>query len=259
MVEKRRLTRCPRPSPALTLEQLALLPLCGIPAHRAVRSSDHVQRGARALVLQGHDGAGAFAVQELVAYGVHVTVQIPPGQSSGKEENDEALKQVENCVRKWGAQEVVIDSPVAAVNSLHESEFDIVIDTVGGRRIWDACRRVLHTTGQFTTLVGDHSEAIPSVNAHFKSNLRSLRRAFVKKDHKSIGYEWISPITDIDTVGEDIRDSLFAVTKLALDGVAKPWIDFARCVPFERAPSLFANGEKATLGEGRTGVVRIVD
>ena len=98
------------------MEQLALLPLCGVAAHRAVRTSDNLQRGARALVLNGHDGAGALAVQELSAYGVHVTAQIPSIVSTDKLKNERLLSDAEERVREWGAQEVVVDSPDAAVN-----------------------------------------------------------------------------------------------------------------------------------------------
>ena len=90
VVEKRRCTRCPRPTEGvLTLEQLALLPLCGVPAHRACRTIgdidtetgvDHMSAnwgvGARgkALVIQGQDGAGAMVVQELTRMGMEVNV-----------------------------------------------------------------------------------------------------------------------------------------------------------------------------------------
>ncbi|KAH8113290.1 hypothetical protein DFH11DRAFT_1510406 [Phellopilus nigrolimitatus] len=261
VVDKRRLTRCPRPSPALTLEQIALLPLCGIPAHRAVRTSQNVQTGARALVLQGQDGAGALAVQELAAAGVHVTVQISSGEpaDSETEKHAESTWHVEDRVRKWGAAEVRVGSPLGAVDALEDSAFDFVVDAAGGRRVWDACRRVLSSAGQFTTLAGESARAVPSVHAHFRANLRSLRRAFVKQDRKALGYAWVSPAADVDYDGEDVRDSLVAVGRLAADGVLKPWVDPARCVPFERAPMLFTRGNKVVLREGRTGVVRLLD
>ena len=200
-----------------------------------------------------------MAVQELSAYGVHVTAQIPSIVSTDKLKNERLLSDAEERVREWGAQEVIVDSPVAAVNQLHEGQFDLVIDTVGGRRIWDACRRVLHNTGQFTTLVGECSKAVPTINAHFKSNMRSLRRAFVKKDHKAIGYAWISPAADVDNDGEDIRDSLNIIGRLAVDKVLRPLVANSHIVPFERAPTLFSHEENTLLSEGRTAVVRIID
>ncbi|KLO08269.1 hypothetical protein SCHPADRAFT_922652 [Schizopora paradoxa] len=259
VVDKRRLAVCPRPSTSLTLEQLSLLPLCGIPSHRAVRTFDLEQRGAKALVLEGHDGAGALAVQELVEQGLFVTVQVTPEAIQDKDKCAEWLRSINERVRLWGAKDVWFDSPLNTLSTSPENEFDFVVDTVGGRRIWDACRRVLHSTGQFTTLVGESGQAIPSINAHFKSNLRSIRRAFVKKDNKAIGYVWISPALDVDNDGEDIRDSLAAVAKLAEHRVLSPWVESARTVHFERTPSLFSSGSRDALAQGRTAVVRIVD
>ena len=75
---------------ALTIEELALLPLCGVSAHRAIRTfsdvlappvnrkpSDDQRPDVRALVLRGHDGAGALAVQMLGKRGVRICVQVP--------------------------------------------------------------------------------------------------------------------------------------------------------------------------------------
>lgn len=256
MVDKRRLIRCPRPSPTLSLAHLSLLPLCGISAHRALRSSDLVQKGARALVLQGQEGAGAFALQELASLGVRVTAQIPFQKDT---EDDEVTRKTEARVRSWGASEVLVDYPVAAIESLPDNEFDLVIDTVGGRNVWDTCRRVLRSTGQFTTLVGDSAEEVPSANAQLRSNFRSLARAFVKKDRKAIGYAWISPGLDVDSDGADLRDSLDVITKLAVQGVLVPWTDPERCVTFERAPTVFTSGGKVILKEGRTAVVQVVN
>lgn len=198
-------------------------------------------------------------MQELVEQGVSVTVQVTPEAIQDKDKCAEWVRSINERVRLWGAKDVWFDSPLNALNTSPENEFDFVLDTVGGRRIWDTCRRVLHSTGQFTTLVGESGQAIPSINAHFKSNLRSIRRAFVKKDNKSIGYVWISPALDVDNDGEDIRDSLAAVAKLAEHRVLSPWVESARTVHFERTPSLFSSGNRDALAQGRTAVVRIVD
>lgn len=84
----------------------------------------------RALVLQAHDGAGALAVQTMRGLGMKVTAQVPAG------------------VHPEGAfgqdvEVVVGDDPVEVVNRLEEGVFDAVVDTVGGRNVWDACRRVM--------------------------------------------------------------------------------------------------------------------
>lgn len=284
IIEKRRVTRCPRPSPALTLEQLALLSLSAVPAHRAVRTSGFDSDSGRALVLLGHDGIGALVVQELAAAGMHVTAHIPAdaaprvsssSSSSGEEKEKDAMdreadtREAEERVKRWGARAVRIGDAVEVIESCAEGSFDFVIDTIGGRRIWDASRRVLVSSGLFTTLVGDAgapsttstptdsaagAAAVPGVNAHFRANLRSIRRAF--RSRKSVGYTWVSPAADVDHSGEDVRDSLVEVARRASEGELVPHVEFDRCLPFERTPELFARG---VLGDGRTGVVRIVD
>ena len=92
----------------MTIEELALLPLCALPAHRAIRTCQDVlspgkarpnaddgrTRKLHALVLQGHDGAGALAVQMLARRGVNVSVQVPDGAArddanEGRESDNE--------------------------------------------------------------------------------------------------------------------------------------------------------------------------
>lgn len=247
------------------MEQLALLPICGLPAHRAVSTLGDLEDSPSisALVLQGHDGAGALAVQELVAARFRVTVQIPPATPlpDGKVNEKDVLsvRLAEERVRRYGASNVIIDDPGTAVNSLEANSYDLVIDTVGGKAIWDACRRVLRSNGQFTTLAGEETRAVPNARAQVRSNWRSLKQAFVKQDRKALGYAWISPAADVGIGGEDVRDTLIALSQRVVDNGLRPWVDPARLVPFESAPMLFRAGDKAVLKEGRTGVVRIID
>ncbi|KAL5488221.1 MSS1_2 [Sanghuangporus weigelae] len=199
VVEKRHVARCPRPSPSFTLEQLALLPLCGVPAHRAVRTAgidtdtERDMVHGRVLVLEGHDGAGALAVQALAFAGMHVTAHIPlhadtqrtrtpsTSSASSSEPSDEqehdvrvgirhsSTREAEERVRRWGARGVRVGDAVEVVENCDAGAFDLVIDTVGGKRIWDACQRVLAASGQFTTLVGDVSSS-PSPSPPVSSN-----------------------------------------------------------------------------------------
>ena len=86
----------PLPTSSLSLEQIALLPLCALPARRALRAlhqygnghGDGVgsgkggggngkRRALSALVFNAHDGAGALIAQALVARGVRVTAHVP--------------------------------------------------------------------------------------------------------------------------------------------------------------------------------------
>jgi len=116
--------------------------------------------------------------------------------------------------------------------------------------------------------------------------MRSLRRAFLKQ----AGYQWVTPAADVDASGEDVRDSLAAVGRLAEEGMLRPFIweglmspyidegsglgkgevddavendkrneDLEGCVfPFERASEAmkFVSGEGGS--SGRTAVVKIV-
>ncbi|CDO74151.1 hypothetical protein BN946_scf185043.g202 [Trametes cinnabarina] len=137
------------PAP-LTVEELALLPLCGVPAYRAIQTFSDVlappisrsppegtKPDVRALVLQGHDGAGALAVQMLGRRGVRVCVQVPelavydpreetPRKASvdtprsspsahkgkGKAGVMSRREQVEARLRAWGAEDVCVGDPL---------------------------------------------------------------------------------------------------------------------------------------------------
>jgi NADPH:quinone reductase-like Zn-dependent oxidoreductase len=132
VVDRRRLARTPVGS-YLSLEQQACLPLLGVFAHRACMG---ITRGQRALIMNAHEGVGALVCQELSQLGAHVVAQVPVDVESSEDD-------------AWdnGAREVVADDPVIMLNGQHESGFEIVLDTSGGRRIYDAARRVLRTNG----------------------------------------------------------------------------------------------------------------
>jgi NADPH:quinone reductase-like Zn-dependent oxidoreductase len=132
VVDRRRLARTPYGS-HLSLEQQACLPLLGVVAHRACNG---ITRGARALVLNAHEGVGALVCQELSRVGVHVVAQVPTDVDSAEDD-------------AWdnGAREVVVDDPIVMLNGQHESGFEYVLDTYGGRKIYDASRRVLRSNG----------------------------------------------------------------------------------------------------------------
>lgn len=95
-----------------------------------------ITRGQRALIMNAHEGVGALVCQELSQLGVHVVAQVPVDVESSEDD-------------AWdnGAREVVADDPVIMLNGQHESGFEIVLDTSGGRRVYDAARRVLRTNG----------------------------------------------------------------------------------------------------------------
>lgn len=228
---------CQAPSDCLTTEQIAALPSAGVMAHQLVQNHcSQLQRGARVLMLNAHDGVGLLTMQASVGLGLVMVAQCPPSIADG----------VAVCQAN-GAHEVVIGEPLWAINSLHESSFDLIIDTVGGRKIYDASRRILGTDGQFCTCFGDeHGTANPNL----KSHLRSLRRAFFKKDKKNIGYEWVG----VDTA-EDCREALEAVKIAAEQGAVCPRL--RSVLPFSDAGRAFDVDRRNADDEPGAIVVRV--
>ncbi|KAF8898136.1 hypothetical protein CPB84DRAFT_1815732 [Gymnopilus junonius] len=286
----------------LSLEELALLPLCGLPAYRAVRTfmyafssssmrdgsmpmtpspsadrrgfeisspptrkgslsrgtSDHAQGyRRRVLVLRGHDGAGAMAVQMLVGRGWRVSVHVPfssvPAYAT-QEAGDRFMHVVEERARDWGADEVIFDdgeegggpddgrgAAVRVLDTLREDGdvFDAVLDTIGGKEVREAAERLLKSAGadgsasarlkrrgvgQFTTLVGDHPErTIPSAGDNFRAGLRSLRP--VGGSTTRVGYAWVSVAQDVDWEGDDVGETLRMVLRLALEDGVRPLVE----------------------------------
>ena len=334
--------------PPLTLEEMALLPVCGIPAYRAVRTfafefaaaggrdeggaidggfdfgsvdavggsalsgssgtggspesaggrrcgrekegtagRDHERGGRRrrALVMRGHDGAGAMAVQMLVRRGWRVCVHVPFGcvrdeahhaAAKGNQEekmNDEdkegwyqyCMRMVEERIRAWGGEEVIFDdgeetdgddgrgAAVRAIDRLRiEGDmFDAVLDTIGGKEVWEASERLLRSLGrnldakakkdkknimcvkQFTTLVGDSpGRTIPSAKDNLKAGFRSLNISVGRgvgggekqEGGGKVGYAWVSVAHDVDWEGEDVSETLDAVLRLTVEDGVRPWV-----------------------------------
>jgi len=198
----------------LTLEELAILPLCGVPAYRAVRTFMYAFPGQldfapnqnsrqqsqstapiqgrmqpyrrRALVLRGHDGAGAMAVQMLVLQGWRVSVHIPlscvPANAS-QALVDAFMHVMEDRAREWGADEVIFDdgeavgeggdvesgggdgddgraAAVRVIETLREEgdTFDAVLDTVGGKEVREAGERLLRSPAATNTSSSQNSK-----------------------------------------------------------------------------------------------------
>ena len=237
----------------LTLDELALLPLCGIPAYRAVKTCidafpvghDNFIRGCiidgptreryhlahgqrlRALVLRGHDGVGAMAVQMLVRQGWRVSVHVPFSRvpwDASQAEADEFMLAIEDRLKKWGVDEVIYDDGIsyaswdgemdddrkAAVVRVIETlrgdgdVFDAVLDLVGGKEIREASDRLLglngcpasHGVGQFTTLLGANAaldDLIPTPDNFL--NLANLS-TFTLHDPRSYADEHIEGFRD---------------------------------------------------------------
>lgn len=167
----------------MTIEELALLPLCALPAHRAVRTcadviapaqprrstDDGPSKNITALVLQGHDGIGSLVVQMLARRGIYVVVQVPDSAARDDTNEDEGedsddgpaaarrspsgngrlretrFDRLEARLRAWGAEEICVGTPVEVLERLTEDgrSFDVVLDTVGGPEVWETSRKLL--------------------------------------------------------------------------------------------------------------------
>ena len=306
-------------APSFSLESLALLPLLGVSAYRAIQTytatkSSLPSSSGTALVLRGQDGAGGFASLMLRATGVNVIVQVEPSvvgldasatATSGpfmlfSTSDDNALgttiprRLQEVCarLRAWGVEGICVG---AAQDVLHHLDVDVdfVLDTVGGREIWDAAHTLLARStpsrgpAQFTTIVGDagSGKAVPTAQDHWRAGVRSLKRAMsvnrggrqspqgdrgsspsssvLGATARTVGYAWVSCTADVDFQGGDVRDALAALLAMpvlqypppdALMGLGGEY-GAGRVLPFERAPEAFGG---AMLEGGGTAVIRVV-
>lgn len=288
LLNRHHLHRAPQPSvplpihpqgaepPSFSLESLSLLPVLGVPAYRAVQTyiatkSSLPSSSGTALVLRGQDGPGGFATLMLRAIGVNVIVQVEPSivgldasatATSGpfmlfSTSDDKALGSTvprrlqEVCarLRAWGVEGICVG---AAQDVLHRLDVDVdfVLDTIGGREIWDAAHTLLARStpsrgpAQFTTIVGDagSGKAVPTAQDHWRAGVRSLRRAMsvnrgsgggtvVRRSSqvsrrsvsssnvpsataRTVGYAWVSCTADVDFDGGDVRDALAALVAM---------------------------------------------
>ncbi|GAA5996852.1 uncharacterized protein JCM10292_006039 [Rhodotorula paludigena] len=200
----------------LDAELLAALPAAATTATLIMQSlCDTLPRGSKVLVLGAHQGVGHLCLQLARHY--------RPGVSGSRDlwmvaQCPIAVIDGETVCRDAGATDVLRDEPLAAINGLHEGSFDVVIDTLGGRRLYDASRRVLHNSGQFISTVGDNL----SDTSDYNTSLRSLRRAFVRKDKKAIAYWRVDPDGDSR---EALRDTLDKVRAVVEAGALKPRVE----------------------------------
>ncbi|KAF8121325.1 hypothetical protein EV363DRAFT_1186588 [Boletus edulis] len=328
----------------LTVNELALLPLCGVPAYRAVRTFHHITQSMgkpqlpygnshnelhpilpprsdkhdfvaggdqddpitrvqpsdsrpRALILRAHDGAGALTAQMLVREGWSVWAHVPvpfmlpgtqmelPDELKDEEEERELdnqrniLHRIEDRLREYGVDE---DSIVSLMSFLTRSRIrlDAILDTIGGREIWDAGRLLLSrpvrdpsrqdVDAQFTTLVGDTPDRVVSTAGdNFRAGVRALRLGGAKDQHpfedsgyheavtnghgkdkakakpRAVNYSWVNVVSDIDWEGSDVHDTLCTVLRMASSEGVKPVI----------GPVDFVNMRCKDKGKKRASVV----
>ncbi|KAI0075398.1 hypothetical protein K474DRAFT_1396052 [Panus rudis PR-1116 ss-1] len=149
---------------SLSVEELALLPLCAVPAHRAVRTFEDVlssrrSRAARlngrlrAFITHGHDGPGAIAAQLLRHRNVGVTVQVPESvvredvtpEQSQSPNHVSKRELLESRLKAWGVEEICVGEPLAVIQHLASEgrSFDLFLDTIGGVEVWERAQRLL--------------------------------------------------------------------------------------------------------------------
>ncbi|KIP09818.1 hypothetical protein PHLGIDRAFT_28790 [Phlebiopsis gigantea 11061_1 CR5-6] len=288
---------------AMSIEELAVLPICGVPAYRAIRTFADVispakprpnnadsGRRARILVLQGHDGPGAIAVQMLSYKGVQVWVQVPDSvaredASSGEEEDADGpgpsgttrtketrFDRLEARLRAWGAEAICVGDPLEVLERLAQDgrSFDAILDTIGGTDVWEAGRKVLLVDPEqdtslaqdaaFTTLVGDTpSRPIPSAQDHLRSGFRSLKRTMSTGNRsrsnsptKSSSNSLRSPSKD--SLGPLSRRSPSTKVKTQKRSVSYAWVSVAADLDFEGGDVRDSLG--ALVGMVEEGLVR---
>lgn len=142
------------------------------------------------FVLDAAGGAGSMVVQLFralrPAQELYIAAQVPPSTLDA-----EAL-----CER-LGADDVFRDDVIEALSRINDSSFDVVIDCIGGKRVYEASRRILRAEGTFATLVGDLLGSGDEQKRAFSTSLKSLRSAFKRREHKRVNY-WMPAMSETD-------------------------------------------------------------
>jgi NADPH:quinone reductase-like Zn-dependent oxidoreductase len=138
-----------RPRPVgWTWAETAALPVAGLTAWRAVVTHGRVGPGTDVLVPGAGGGAAAFCVQIAAALGARVLVTT---SSSEKLERLRALGAADGALyTEPGWPERI--GPV-----------DVVVDSVGGEELWDACLGLLRRGGRlvcFADTAGEHGRVL---------------------------------------------------------------------------------------------------
>ncbi|GAA5932032.1 hypothetical protein JCM3775_004218 [Rhodotorula graminis] len=221
---------------SLSPEISAALPSAATSAMLIMQSlCDSLPKGSKVLVLNAHTGVGYLCLQLAHHY--------RPGVAGSRDlwmvaQCSMSVSDGETTLREAGATDVLREEPLAAINGLHEGSFDVVIDTMGGRRLYDASRRILHNSGRFITTVGDELG-----ESDYNTSLRSLRRAFVRKDKKQISYWRVDADGDSR---EAVRDTLDKVRDVVDAGALKPRVESV--LPMSEARRTFDEREAELEG-----------
>jgi NADPH:quinone reductase-like Zn-dependent oxidoreductase len=170
----------------MSFAQAAAVPIAAITALQALRDKGKIQPGRKVLINGASGGVGTFAVQVAKSYGADVT-----GVSS--------TRNLE-MVRSLGADHVVDYTKEDFTKG--EQRYDIVIDCVGNRKLFDI-KRVMQPKGIYVLIGGggpDEGNWIGPLLGFIKASLLS---PFVSQDLGALMAE-LNP-KDLDVLGDLMR------------------------------------------------------
>ena len=250
----------------LTVEELALLPICGVFAYRAVKTFDpsasdplipapRRSRPRRVLVLDGHSGVGALSAQMLVRRGWKVIAQVSPEAVSPTGDfalsSSPTFKNLERRLKGWGVEDVCLGEATAVITKLGERckkqsgvyVIDGVLDTIGGLDIWNAAlQHILFRPPEYRDSGPDLTvdDSIPPqfttlvgddkgrTIPNAQDHFKAGFRSMKRAMNAACGYACISVAADIDGEGSDVRDALAGMVKWVEDtrGQVKPYVEY---------------------------------
>jgi hypothetical protein len=249
----------------LTVEELALLPICGVSAYRAVKTFDpsawnpsipapRESRLRRVLVLDGHSGVGALSVQILARRGwkviAHVSSEAISSTGDPALSSSSAFKKLERRLRRWGVEDVCIGEATAVITKLgercrarpEEYVIDGVLDTIGGLDIWNAAQKHILSRPSKPLKPELSPMADDPIPPQFttlvgddkertipsaQDHFKAGFRSMKRAMNAACGYAWISVAADIDGEGLDVRDALAGLVKWVEEtrGQVKPYVE----------------------------------
>lgn len=249
----------------LMVEELALLPICGVFAYRAVKTFDpsalnpavpapRKSRPRRILILDGHNGVGALSAQMLIRRGWKVVVHVSPEAVSSNGDpalrSSPAFKNIERRLRRWGIEDVCLGEATTVIAALGERRrtqpggysIDGVLDTIGGLDIWNAAlQHILSRLPEAPNHEPD-TTADDFMPPQFttlvgddrertipgaQDHFKAGFRSMKRAMNAACGYAWISAAADIDGEGLDVRDALAGTIKWVEEtrGQVKPYVE----------------------------------
>ncbi|KAF9782772.1 hypothetical protein BJ322DRAFT_1008759 [Thelephora terrestris] len=249
----------------LTVEELALLPICGVFAYRAVKTFDlsalnpaapapRKSRPRRILVLDGHSGVGALSSQMLIRRGwkvvAHVSPEAIPSNGYPTLLSSPAFKNMEKRLRRWGVEDVCLGEATAVIAMLGERcktrpggyIIDGVLDTIGGLDVWNAALQHILSNPLRSSNPESDSMADDFMPPQFTTlvgddkertipsahdHFKAGFRSMKRAMNAACGYAWISAAADIDGEGLDVRDALAGIIKWVEEtrGRVKPYVE----------------------------------